>query len=117
AVEQEGEVELLGDLGALGDHQGLHDVALDVEAEDLLGTCRGLLGTVRELDAAGLAAAARLDLSLDDDGPAAQLLGGLAGLLRTPRDDPLERGNPVLLEDVPGLVLEQVHPAPPFIAG
>src|SRR5690606_16707470 len=62
AVEQEGEVELLGDLGALGDHQGLDDVALDVEAEDLLGTCRGLLGTVRELDAAGLAAAARLDL-------------------------------------------------------
>src|SRR5690606_4896905 len=81
----------------------------------LLGALRRLVGAVRELDAAGLATATRLDLRLDDDGAAAQLLGGLAGLFRAPRDDPSEHGDPVLLEDVACLVLEQVHPAPPFV--
>ena len=37
AVEQEGDVVLLGDVAGLGDQQLLDDVALDVQAEDVLG--------------------------------------------------------------------------------
>ncbi len=74
-VQQHREVELAGDLGALGDHHPLDDVALDVEAEDGLGGLLGILGVVHDLDAAGLAAAAGLHLRLHDDG-AADLLGG-----------------------------------------
>ncbi len=36
AVEQEGDVVLLGDVAGLGDQQLLDDVALDVQAEDVL---------------------------------------------------------------------------------
>ena len=61
------EVVLLGDLGARGDHDPVDGVALDVHAEDLLGGLGGLVRGVRELHAARLAAATRLDLRLDDD--------------------------------------------------
>ena len=44
----------------------LHDVALNVEAEDRLSLLVGLVGGVSELDATGLAAATRLHLSLDN---------------------------------------------------
>ena len=40
AVEQEGEVVLLGDVAGLGDQELLDDVALDVQAEDVLGVRR-----------------------------------------------------------------------------
>ena len=40
AVEQEGDVVLLGDVAGLGDQQLLDDVALDVQAEDVLGVGR-----------------------------------------------------------------------------
>ena len=53
----------------------------DVEPEDLAGALGGLVGRRRELDAAGLAAAADEHLRLDDDGPA-ELGGGGARLAR-----------------------------------
>jgi hypothetical protein len=40
-------------------------VALDVHAEDVAGVLAHLVGVVGQLDAAGLAAAADLDLGLD----------------------------------------------------
>ena len=74
AVQQEREVVLLGDVAGLGDQHAVHDVALDVEAEDRLGLLARLVGGLGQLHAAGLAAAAGLDLRLDDDGGAE--LGG-----------------------------------------
>ena len=74
AVQQDREVVFGGDVRADSDHDLLDDVALDVKAEDRLGLLVGLVGGVGELDAAGLTAAARLHLSLDDQqrGPLSQ---------------------------------------------
>jgi hypothetical protein len=63
---------------------------------------------VRDLDAAGLAAATGLHLRLDDDG-AAELLSRGARLLGGVSDDAGEYGNPVALEQVTGLVLVEIH--------
>ena len=111
AVEQEGEVVLLLDRRA-GDHE--HPVdreALDLEVEDRAGGLLGLLGRLRDLDAAGLAAAAGLDLGLDDDDATdllrgrASVLGGLDGLAEC-------AGHSVLGEELLRLVLHQVHCSP-----
>jgi hypothetical protein len=83
-------------------------VALDVHAEDLLRVLVGLVGGLGDLHAAGLAAAADLDLRLDD-GDAADLLGGGLCFFGGGRDDALEHGHAVLLEQVACLVFEQVH--------
>jgi len=119
AVEQDGEVELLRDARTFGDHHGAHDVALDVEAEDLLGTLLRLVGGPCELDAASLAATAGLDLRLhDDDGrvPASdQFLSAATGIFGGGGDHATEHGHSVLLEDVARLVFKQVHPACPSI--
>ena len=63
-----------------------------------------------ELDAAGLAAAARVDLRLDDDRVAVQPLGHRHGVVDgadrlAGRDRDVERG-----EELLPLVLEEVHP-------
>ena len=77
-----------------------------------LGVLLGLVGGLGDLDAAGLAAAADLDLGLDDGHAAAlgaDLLGGRAGLLRGGGDGAGEHRHAVLLEHVSGLVFEQIH--------
>jgi hypothetical protein len=114
AVEQDREVVLLGDAGALGDHHLVHGVALDVHAEDRTGVLLRLVGGLGDLDAAGLAAAPDLDLGLDHGHPAtgrADALGRLTGLFRCRGDGPGEHGHTVLLEHVTGLVLEEIHGA------
>ena len=77
--------------------------------------CAGLLhGVVRvggQLHAAGLAAAAGLDLRLDDRA-AAESLGHLARRLRRVDDFTGQHRYAVLGEEVPRLVLEQVHARP-----
>ena len=65
-------------------------------------------GGLGELDAAGLAAAAGLDLRLDD-GHAADLLGGGLRLLGGLDDDAERRGHAVLGEELLRLVLHQIH--------
>ena len=65
AVQQEGDVVLLGDVAGLGDQQLLHDVALDVQAEDVLRVVVGVLSGRGVLHAAGLASSTDLDLRLD----------------------------------------------------
>src|SRR5690606_4838171 len=110
AVEQEGEVVLLGDVAGLGDQHAVHGMALDVHAEDRLGLLARLLGCPRQLHAARLAAAAGLDLSLHHDRPAelprpVGRFGGAVGH-RAAGDGYAVRG-----EDVPGLVLVEVHSA------
>ena len=107
-VERDREVVLLRDVGGLLDPDLLDDVAADVEPDDvarLLLRVRGILG---ELDAAGLAAAARQHLSLDDD-RAAELLGSRPCLLRGRREPPLGDGDSELLEELLALVLVEIH--------
>ena len=74
AVERDGEVVLALDVRRLLDPERADDVAVDVESEDVAGLRLRVGGIVRELDAAGLAAAAGQHLRLDDD-RAAELLG------------------------------------------
>jgi hypothetical protein len=108
AVEQEGDVILLGDVAGLGHQQLLDDVALDVEPEDVLGVGERVVGGGRVLHAAGLAAAAGLHLSLDHDG-LADLLGDRLGVLRRV-GHPAGRGRDVVLgEELFRLVLKKIH--------
>ena len=55
AVEGERRVVLLGDVRGVLDPEALDDVALDVEADDVLGVLLRLVGAPGELDPAGLA--------------------------------------------------------------
>src|SRR5271167_1169182 len=108
AVEQEGDVVLLGDIAGLGDQQLLHDVALDVQAEDVLRVFVSVLGGGGVFDATGLAAAADLDLRFDHyrgadlGGDFLRALGGVGG--STGRG-----GDVVLYEQFFGLILEKIH--------
>ena len=74
AVERDREVVLLRDVGGALDPELLDDVAVDVEADDVLRLLLGVRRIVGELHSAGLAAAARQHLGLHDD-LAAELLG------------------------------------------
>jgi hypothetical protein len=92
AVEGEAGVVLVGDVGGQLDPQRLDGVALDVHAEDVAGMGADLVRAGGQLDAAGLAAAAHLDLGLDHHGVADALGGGHGvvdggdGLARADRD-------------------------------
>ncbi len=83
-------------------------MAADVEAEDLLRRLLDLVRAGRELDAAGLAAAAGEHLRLDDD-RAAELLRGRAGLLRRVGAAPVRDGDADAPEELLALVLVEVH--------
>ena len=71
---------------------------------------RGLLGRVGELDAAGLHPAAGQHLGLDHD-RAADLLGGLAGLVGGRAEAVLGDGDPRQLDDLACLELVEPHAA------
>ena len=107
-VEREAGVVLLVDVARMLDPHPLHDVALDVHAEDVAGVGAHLVGVVGELDAAGLAAAADLHLRLDDHrvagrlGRGDRLVDGVGDAARGDRD--VVAGEVLL-----ALVLEQVH--------
>ncbi len=90
AVEDEAEVELAVDGGALFDEEALDLlsggaglVGDELHAEDGFGRGVGVVEVLGELDAAALAAAAGVDLRLDDDDGVArgeEALGGGVGL-------------------------------------
>ena len=85
-------------------------MAADVEPEDLPGPRLGLRGTVGELDAAGLAAAAGQHLRLDDDRPA-ELLGRGPRLPGRRREAALRDGDAEAREELLALVLVEIHGA------
>ena len=93
-VERERRVVLLGDVGRVLDPHDVHDVALDVHAEDVPGVRAHLVGVGRELDAAGLAAPAHLDLRLHDDRIADPLGGGHRGVDGPATASPADTGMP-----------------------
>ena len=87
AVDDDAQVELPGHLQALLDEDALDDAAVGAglvgdqrHAEHVLGVALGLLGRPGDLDAAALAASARVNLRLDDDDAAAEPAGHLARL-------------------------------------
>ncbi len=117
AVQEDGEVVLGVEVDAVGDEDGAHRVALDVHAQDVAGAGFGLLNGAGELDAAGLAAAAGLDLGLDDHQLATRVEEGLRGaarLLGGRGHGAVEHGDAVLAKQVPGLVLVEIHAADPL---
>ena len=112
AVEQDREVVLLGDPSTLGDHHTVDGVPLDVHAEDLLSELLGFLGRLGDLHPTGLPTAPGLDLGLHHGhaaGLLADLLGRGACLGRGGGDRTGQHGDPVLLEHITCLVLEEVH--------
>ena len=109
-VERDREVVLARDLRGLLDPQLAHDVAADVQAEDLRRARLGLVGRLRELDATRLAAPAGQDLRLDDDG-AAELVRRRARLLGGRRQPPVRNGDAEAPEELLPLVLVEVQSA------
>ena len=108
AVEGDREVVLLRDVGRLLDPHLPHDVAVDVEPEDVARLGFGVSGVVGELDAARLAAPAGQNLSLDDDRPA-DLLGGRARLLGGRGEAAFGNGDAEAREELLALVLVEIH--------
>ena len=116
AVQENGDVEFGIDVGAGADQDRTHRMTFDVHSEDLAGPPLGLEGAAGELDSAGLAAAARLDLGFDDDqrrtgveqagGDLTRLLGGCSGRA-------VEHRHPVRSEQVSRLILIQIHTVHP----
>src|SRR5207244_3760323 len=103
AVEHDAEVELLVDGEALFDEERAHLAPLGaglvrdkVHPEYLRGQLLRLVGALRDLDAAALAAPAGMDLRLDDNYVRAQLLRRVIGLLGRARDDPARHRDAVL---------------------
>jgi hypothetical protein len=103
------QVVLLGDVGGRLDVDHVNDVALDVELEDRVGDDPGLLVVLGELHTAGLAASADLDLGLDDH-RAAEVTGGLLDLQHgAAHAAGRGYGDPVAVEQLLALVLDEVH--------
>ena len=90
-----------------GDQHPVDGQALDLHAQDRLRVLLRLVGRLGELDAAGLAASAGLDLRLDHHD--AELLGGGSGLGRGVGDDAESDRDIVLGEELLRLVLHQIH--------
>ena len=121
AVDDRAEVELARDVEPLLDVEAPHLLPLgarlvrdELHAEDLLGELARLGGAaLGDLDAAALAAAAGVDLRLDDDDRALGLLGeALRGGLRLVDREggvPLGDGDAVAGEELLGLILVDFH--------
>ena len=119
AIDHQPEVQLAGDVEPLLDQQprdllpgraGL--VGDERHPEHLRGGLRRCLRPLDHLDAAALAAAAGVNLRLDDDRAAAEPLG--RRLRRRRVDDHLARGDrhAVLREDCLRLILVNLHASP-----
>ena len=116
AIEGDREVVLARDLGRALDPHPANGVALDVHAEDLRRLALGLIRPVRQLDAAGLAAAADQHLRLDDH-LTADLLSRPASLRRCGCQGAVGYGDAEPLEQLLALVFVQIHAGAECIGG
>ena len=96
AIDEDAQIELALDLQPFLDQHAADLLAFGPglmrdqrHAEHLLGELLGFVGRLGELDAAALAAAAGVNLRLDDDDVAAEAARDLAGF--APRKTPLRR--------------------------
>ncbi len=85
-----------------------HGQPLDLEAEDPVRRTTRFLRRIGQLDAAGLAAAAGVDLGLDHDATA-QTRRDILRLLRGRRHRPRRDRDAMLAEYLLGLILVDVH--------
>jgi hypothetical protein len=121
AVERDAEVELLVDIQRFFDQhlpddlpRGAGLVRDQVHADDLLRQRDRLVRVLGELDAAALAAAAGVDLGLDDDA-SAEVLRRLARLLGGVDDDAPGRRHAVTAHDLFCLIFVDFHSGGRFI--
>ena len=121
AIQHEAQVHLAGDLHARFNQDPLHQAARfaglardEGHADHLARERLGFVPRLGELHAAALAAAARVDLRLDDDQAAAKAAGDLARFDRRERHFPARHGNAVTREDRFGLVLVNSHLSGPL---
>src|SRR6266581_1988054 len=80
-----------------------------MSAEHALRSRAHRLEVARDLDSAGLAASARMDLCLDDPDAAAQCLGRLDSLVGARRHLASGNRNAIVPKDVLGLIFVQIH--------
>ena len=118
AIEQQAQVQLALDLRAgldvdLVDRQPLGPGLLGREplAEHACRGCRDVADGLDDLDAAGLAAAARVHLRLDHPEAAAEAARGVRGLFGRRGDEAGRHRDAVTGEELLGLVFVQVHAA------
>ena len=122
AIDDEGEVQLALDARARLDVDQIYGQPLvsalmshEPPAEQGFRMPLDLGGRLRELHAAGLAAAARVDLRLHDPDRAAELLGGGLRLGWRARREAFRHRNAVLGEQCLRLVFVEIHRR--FVAG
>src|SRR5215472_5375414 len=100
-IDQVGQVVLLRDVGRRRDQDLVDSVAFNVHAENLAGLLISLVGAVGQLDAAGFAAPAGLDLGFHDDQRMPcrrEVSGDYACFLSRVRDPPRLHGDAVFGE-------------------
>src|ERR1043165_9596567 len=108
AIDDDADVALGCDLRRRRDQDFVDGQAFDRHAEDGLGVRFGLRRGLRELDAARLAAPAGMHLRLHDD-LASEAFGDCPGLGRRGRDFAGRHGDAVPSQNVPRLILVQIH--------
>src|SRR6185503_2513188 len=108
AVEDDADVRLAGDVGGGCHEHFLHGEILDLQLQDLRGELLRLGGSLRELDAARLAAAAGVHLRFHHDG-AAILRRDLLRLFGRRRDVARRNRYAFLAEQFLCLILVNVH--------
>ena len=109
AVHQDAHVVLGFDFRSRHDHDAVHDEALDVQSEDGLGLLADFGFAAGELDAAGLAAAAGVDLRLDHYAGCTQLPVGFHRFFRGSAHDAGINGHPVIREKFFRLIFVNFH--------
>ncbi|KEH12664.1 hypothetical protein GY15_19310 [Delftia sp. 670] len=80
-----------------------------LHAQDLASQCLDVVDALGNLHAAALAATTSVDLGLHDPHGAAELLGGLDGLLHCERRDTARYRHTKLTQDVLALVFMNLH--------
>ncbi len=119
AVDQDRQVQLLGDVRGIGDQHQVHRqraagglVGFHGLAQHALGGGMDVIQAFAELDAAGLAAATCVDLGLDHPLRTAQVLGGVDGGVGRIGNFARRYGDAVMREQLFGLVLVEIHSIP-----
>ncbi len=123
AVDQRREVELLLDRRALFDVEPVDHLALGAglvgdegRAENACRLAAHVGNRLHDLDAARLAAAAGVDLRLDDPDRTAELVRGLLRLLDRECRDAVRHRHAEFPQNGFRLVLVNIHDAPPVVA-
>ncbi|MDT4839293.1 hypothetical protein FQZ97_730790 [compost metagenome] len=119
AVGDQRHVVFLLDVGAVFDVQAADLLAFraglmrdQLHAQDFRGQLADVVQRARQLHAAALAAAARVDLRLDDPNRSTQLFSGSHGLVDGKSGDPARHGDAKLLQQFLALILVDFHVLP-----